>query len=131
MKKRTNKDILDIISRFQKQLDRRPSLKIMFEEVQMMKFKVRPIQGDLSAVNLKNEKFISSLWSLGKLDEFYQKEFFQLTRKNQELFKRIFDSIYLRYQNELNRVNLRFEKTFSNDGLLEVEIFKDKINNRN
>ena len=47
----------------------------MFEEVRMMKFKIKPIQGDVSAFNLKNERFIESLWSLGKLDEFFHKEF--------------------------------------------------------
>ena len=62
----------------------------MFEEVQMMKFKIKPIHGDVSAFNLKNISFIESLWSLGKLDEFFHREFPQLSKKDQEVFLRFF-----------------------------------------
>ncbi len=99
----------------------------MYEEIQMMKFKVRPIQGDLSAVNLNNEKFITTLWSLGKLDEFFQKEFYQLGGKNKDLFKKVFDSIYERYQNDLNRVSLLWERTPAKENFLEVEIYKERL----
>ena len=130
MKRKTNKDILEMISNFQKFLDHKPSLKKMYEEIQMMKFKIRPIQGDLSNVNLKNEEFISTLWSLGKLDEFFQKEFTALPQKNKELFNRVFESIYQRYQQELNKVNLHFERASRRENYLEVEIFKDKHNRK-
>ncbi|MBI5127306.1 hypothetical protein HZA76_02515 [Candidatus Roizmanbacteria bacterium] len=127
MGKRTHKDILELIRSFQNFLDKKPSLTKMYEEIQMMKFKVRPIQGDLSAVNLKNEKFITTLWSLGKLDEFFQKEFYQLGEKNKDLFKKVFDSIYERYQNDLNRVSLLWERTPTKESFLEVEIYKERL----
>ncbi len=127
MRKRTHKDILELIRSFQKFLDKKPSLTKMYEEIQMMKFKVRPIQGDLSAVNLNNEKFITTLWSLGKLDEFFQKEFYQLGGKNKDLFKKVFDSIYERYQNDLNRVSLLWERTPAKENFLEVEIYKERL----
>ncbi len=119
-----------MISNFQKFLDNKPPLPIMYAEIQMMKFKVRPIQGDLSAVNLKNEQFITTLWSLGKLDEFFQKEFYRLDIRYQELFKKVFDSIYQRYQNELNRISLQWEKRPAKESFLEVEIFKDKLSKK-
>ena len=97
----------------------------MYEEIQMMKFKVRPIQGNLSEVNLNNEKFVETLWSLGKLDEFFQKEFYQLSPKNKELFMKIFDDIYEKYQQDLNRVSLQWEKARPASRFLEVEIFKE------
>ncbi|KKQ24470.1 MAG: hypothetical protein US40_C0003G0008 [Candidatus Roizmanbacteria bacterium GW2011_GWC2_37_13] len=124
MKKRTDKDILDLISDFKKSLDKKPPFTEMYEEVQMMKFKVRPIQGDLSAVNLNNEQFVKTLWSLGKLDEFFQKEFYRLTAKNKDLFMKVFDDIYAKYQQDLNRINLHWER-IPRQSLLEVEIFKE------
>ncbi|MCL4363798.1 hypothetical protein M1328_01000 [Patescibacteria group bacterium] len=126
MKRKTDKDILEVISNFQRFLDHKPPLKKMYEEIQMMKFKVKPIKGDLSTVDLKNEKFIATLWSLGKLDEFFQKEYDKLTPKNRELFSRVFDSIYHKYQQELNKVSLHFEKPSRETNFLEVEIFKEK-----
>lgn len=130
MKRKTNKDIVELISNFQRFLENKPPLKKMYEEIQMMKFKVKPIHGDLSAVNLNNEKFITTLWSLGKLDEFFHKEFYSLNRKNKELFSKIFDSIYLKYQTELNKINLHVEKTTRDHGFLEVEIFKEIKNKK-
>ena len=125
MKRKTNKDVLEIINTFQKLLNKKPSPEKMYEEIQMMKFKVRPIQGNLSEVNLNNEKFVETLWSLGKLDEFFQKEFYQLSPKNKELFMKIFDDIYEKYQQDLNRVSLQWEKARPASRFLEVEIFKE------
>jgi hypothetical protein len=92
----------------------------------MMKFKIKPIQGDISAYNLKNEKFIESLWNLGKLDEFFRKEFPRLSKKDQEIFLKFFDSLYLKYQEQLNQINLQpTSKTTAKTGLLELEIYKE------
>lgn len=129
MKRKADKDVLEIIRNFQKSLDNKPTLKKMYEEIQMMKFKVKPIQGDLSMVNLNNERFISVLWSLGKLEEFFKKELKGLSGKNKELFSRVFDSIYHKYQQDLNKINLHVERKSSISSLLEVEIFKEVKNN--
>jgi len=126
MGKKTSKDILSLINNIQKIISTKPNTNQIFEEVQMMKFKIKPLQGDVSAFNLKNEKFIESLWSLGKLDEFFRKEFPQLSKKEQEVFLRFFDSLYIKYQQQLNQVNLQPAKmTLIRTGLLELEIFKE------
>lgn len=130
MRKKTNKNIIDLIENFKKFLDRKPPFEKMYEEIQMMKFKIRPIQGDLSRINLNNKEFISTLWSLGKLDEFFQKEFYKLTGKNKEIFLKIFNNVYEKYQTELNRINLHIEKTINSSGFLEVEIFKEVKNKK-
>lgn len=118
-------DVLEMINSFQKSLNKKPSPEKMYEEIKMMKFKVRPIQGNLSEVNLNNEKFVETLWSLGKLDEFFQKEFYRLSAKNKNLFMKIFEEIYEKYQQDLNRVNLQWEKIPNKQRFLEVEIFKE------
>ena len=127
MRKKTNKDILSLINNIQKIISTKPNTNQMIEEVRMMKFKIKPIQGDVSAFNLKNERFIESLWSLGKLDEFFHKEFPHLSKKEQEVFLRFFDNLYFKYQQQLNQINLRPAKTaLTKTGLLELEIYKER-----
>ena len=121
------KDILSLFGNIQKIISSKPNTNQMFEEVQMMKFKIKPIQGDVSAFNLKNERFIESLWSLGKLDEFFHKEFPQLSKKEQEVFLRFFDNLYFKYQQQLNHINLQPARmTLTKTGLLELEIYKER-----
>jgi hypothetical protein len=127
MRKKTTKDVLSLFGNIQKQILTKPDVDQMYAEIQMMKFKIRPIQGDLTAFNLKNENFIESLWSLGKLDEFFYKEVPNLSKKEKEVFMRIFDSLYFKYQQQLNHTNLQQKEVFvKNSGLLELEIFKEK-----
>ncbi|MBI5122484.1 hypothetical protein HZA75_01360 [Candidatus Roizmanbacteria bacterium] len=121
-----DKDILSLFGNIQKIISSKPNTNQMFEEVRMMKFKIKPIQGDVSAFNLKNERFIESLWSLGKLDEFFHKEFPQLSKKEQEIFLRFFDNLYFKYQQQLNQINLQPARvTLTKTGSLELEIYKE------
>lgn len=127
MNKKINKDIISLFGEIQKIISGKPSINQMFEEVQMMKFKIKPIQGDLMSFNLKNEQFIESLWSLGKLDEFFHKEFPVLSKKDKEIFTKIFDSLYFKYQQQLNQTNLQQKKVnLTKTGLLELEIYKER-----
>lgn len=120
------KDILSLFNNIQKIISAKLTINQMFEEVQMMKFKIKPIQGDVMSFNLKNEKFIENLWSLGKLDEFFHKEFPLLSKKEKEVFIRIFDNLYFKYQQQLNQTNLQPTKmTLIKTELLELEIFKE------
>lgn len=125
------KDIVSLFGNIQKIISLKPANSQMFKEVQMMKFKIKPIQGDLMSFNLKNEQFIESLWSLGKLDEFFFKEVPSLTKKEKEVFIKIFDSLYFKYQQQLNQANLQQKKTpLSKTGLLELEIYKERRSNK-
>lgn len=121
------RDILSLFNDIQRVISTKPGVEKMFKEVQMMKFKIKPIQGDISAYNLKNEEFIESLWSLGKLDEFYYKEFPNLSKKDQVVFLKIFDNLYVKYQQQLNQINLQPAKVMTTkSSLLELEIFKER-----
>ena len=127
MRKKTSKDILSLFGNIQKVISSKPNVSQMYQEVRMMKFKIKPIQGDLMSFNLRNEQFIESLWSLGKLDEFFFKEVPTLSKKEKEVFMRIFDSLYYKYQQQLNQTNLQQRKvTLTKNGLLELEIYKEK-----
>ena len=125
--KKITKDVISLFGEIQKIISGKPSINQMFEEVQMMKFKIRPIKGDLMSFDLKNENFIESLWSLGKLDEFFFKEVPNLNKKEKEVFMKIFDSLYFKYQQQLNQTNLQQKKVnLTKTGLLELEIYKER-----
>ena len=126
MRKKSRRDILDLVSSFQAQIKNKPALPQMSTELRMMKFRIRPIQGDFSAVDLKDEDFIRALWSLGKLDEFFQKEIIRLTKRERQIFIKIFDDLYHRYQQELNSVNIYKGRPASEENkVLEMEIFRE------
>ena len=125
--KKITKDVISLFGEIQKIISGKPSINQMFEEVQMMKFKIKPIKGDLMSFDLKNENFIESLWSLGKLDEFFFKEVPNLNKKEKEVFMKIFDSLYFKYQQQLNQTNLQQKKVnLTKTGLLELEIYKER-----
>ncbi|PIU37045.1 hypothetical protein CO005_00065 [Candidatus Roizmanbacteria bacterium CG_4_8_14_3_um_filter_34_9] len=125
--KKTNKDIISLFGNIQKVILTKPDINQMFDELQMMKFKIRPIQGELMSFDLKNKQFIESLWSLGKLDEFFYREISSLSKKEKELFIKLFDSLYFKYQQQLNQSNLQKKKiTLNRTGLLELEIYKER-----
>jgi len=129
MKKKLTKDINSILKDFQNFLKKKPTPGEMLDEVRMMKFKIRPVSGDLMSVDLKNDKFIETLWNLGKLDEFYQSEYPKLSRKNKQVFFQIFENLYQKYRNDLNQVDVHQERTShhpQHPQLLEVEIFKER-----
>lgn len=125
MKKRLNKGVVDIFSNLKKVFNSKPSKGEMFEEVRMMKFKIKPISGDISLLHLKNYNLIETLWSLGKLDEMFQKEYQSLPNDQKEVFFRIFDNLYQQFQDQLNKISVSTEKRSNIPHSLEMEIFKD------
>jgi hypothetical protein len=133
MKKKPQTDIVDLFQRFQKEvLDRKPSFTQMFDEVRMMKFKVRPVTGDIGALDFQNNTFVETLWSLGKLDEFFHNSIKDLSKDEKQVFFRLFDDIYQDYQSQLNDINIRADKfNQDNDFTFEVEIFREKFGSGN
>lgn len=125
MIKKNNQDILEIFSNFQKTLEKKPSAGQMFDEVRMMKFKIRPIMGDISFLQLKDNGLIETLWSLGKLDEMFQKEYKKLRKTEQEIFFRMFENLYHQFQSQLANINLSRDRSLDAPRILEMEIFKE------
>lgn len=121
-------DAVQLLELFQRGvLEKKPSVQEMITEIHMMKFKVKPVQGDFSSVNFNNDKFIETLWSLGKLDEFFQTQYPRLNREEQNTFFTYFDSMQKKLQEELNHLNLRQVRTGEKPSMLEMEIFKERI----
>lgn len=126
MKIRNETDVLKIFDNFQKTIQKKPSHKHMMDEVRMMKFKVRPMQGDILLFNLQDKRLIEMLWSLGKLDELFQNKYQKLSSKDKGVFFRIFDSMYQNLQSELGKINLRRDKASNISPTVEIEIFKEQ-----
>lgn len=126
MKIRNETDVLQIFDTFQKAIQNKPPHKQMINEVRMMKFKVRPMQGDILLFNLQDERLIEALWSLGKLDELFHNKYQKLSLKEKGVFFRIFDSMYQKLQSDLGRINLRRDKTSDISPTVEIEIFKEQ-----
>ncbi len=126
MKKKNKIDVLGIIAAFQKDvLDKKPTMDKMTDDVRMMKFKIRPLQGDISLLNLNDTMLIEMLWNLGKLEEFYRNQNKKLTLNQKEIFFRFFDNMYGKFQDQLNKINLR-TKTGRISSTIEMEIFKEE-----
>lgn len=127
MKKKIQRDALVLLGMFQKDvLLKKPDIKEMIAEIHMMKFRVKPLQGDLSGINFHNSLFIETLWSLGKLDEFFQAQYRQLSEKERASFYSYFDSLHKKFQEDLNRLNLKQERREGKAPVLEMEIYKDR-----
>ena len=107
-------------------LNNKPNEKDMYDEVRMMRFKVKPVHGDLSVLNINNHHFMEILWSLGKMDEFFQANADSLSQDEKSTFMRVFDGMYKNFQTELNSISIKSENADTEQTALEMEIFKEK-----
>lgn len=131
MKKKQNHDVLSLFLDFKKNvLESKPSSNTMFEELQLMRFKIKPVQGDVSLLNLRDKELIEALWNLGKLDEFFQLQYKGLSAPARKTFFQLFDDLHQTYQNKLNKLNIL--RPVSGDDLdtdpaIEMEIYKEEL----
>lgn len=100
---------------------------MMIDEIQMMKFKIKPVSGDVFHLNLTNYQFIEMVWSMGKLEEVVQKEFYKLSGSSKAILLRLFDNLYEQFQTRLNKVSLKDAElpSVEDSSKLEIEIFKE------
>ena len=99
----------------------------MLTEVKLMKFKIRPLQGDISLLNVKNQQFIEILWSLGKLDEFFVSQMTKIAPKQKGILIEAFEKMHYMFQDRLNRLDLKPKKVPSAETFLEMEIYKENV----
>ena len=129
MTTKTKHDVVGMFQRFQKRvLDKKPSTREMAADVRMMQFKVRPVHGDVYELNFENGDFIETLWSLGKLDEFFMQNVAKLNEDEKNVFYSMFDRLYQQYQSKLNHINLKrdqYDEEKMANGF-EVEIFRER-----
>ncbi len=113
-------------------MSKKPPLSQMYDEVRMMRFKIRPLTGEITQLNFNNEQFIEMLWGLGKLDEFFQKHINDFNESQKLVFFRIFDELHKKFQNKFNKIQMAKSNTLQPDqSVFEMEIFKDRNNINN
>lgn len=119
-------DVLTILREYQKTIfTNKPSVEKMMDEIRMMNFRVRPINGDISAINGMDIKLIEMIWNLGKLDELYRGKERLLNQKDRKLFVKFFQSIHERFQKELGYLKLVRTEDEDNSTILEMEVFRE------
>ena len=127
MEKKKNIDVLHVLAEFQKNiLEKKPTMDKMYDEVQMMHFKIRPLQGDVSLLNLSDTNLIEALWNLGKLDEFFRTQKDQLTQKQKQIFFQFLENLYDQFQDKLSNVRLKPIEEMQVSSSVEMEIFKEE-----
>lgn len=127
--KRKNLHVDRILHTFQSILKHKPSPKIMIKDIHMMKFKIKPVSGDVSQLNMGNDNFIEMIWSMGKLEEIMQKAYYNLDTNGKKMLLQVFDNLFEQFQERLNKISVR-EEAFSEieeKNKLEIEIFKDTL----
>lgn len=127
MARGVTKDVFKLFVDFQKKIaEEKPTEQIMYAELQMMNFRVRPLQGDVSILNLKDRELLAVLWQLGKLDEFFQTQYTQLSLPQRKTFFHLFDNLHQKYQEQLNTLNLKSSQEMNITSTIEMEIYKEE-----
>lgn len=131
VKKKGKFEIAQLLTEFQQTiLNNRPSFTQMFEEVRMMHFKVRPLNGDISQLQTLDSRLIEALWNIGKFDEFFKIQRVKLTKSEQDMFIRYFETLYTRLQKELggpSKEGMNFSDESDSSSVIEMEIYREGI----
>lgn len=132
-KKTTTTDMMGLFRIFKKDvLDSKPTHEQMMREVSMMKFKIRPLQGDVSKLNFSNTTFVETIWQLGKMDDFIEKHLHTLDKKQEQAFFHYFEGMYKQLQDALNSLHFGGQKgdLFVKRDFIEMEIYKEGKNKK-
>jgi len=130
-KKDSTPDMLHLFRSFKTSvLDNKPPHEQMVRDVYMMKFKIRPLQGDVSKLNFSNVLFVETIWQLGKMDDFIEKYLHTIDKKQEHAFFHYFEGMYRQLQNKLNSLHFGVQKgdIFEKRDFIEMEIFKERRN---
>lgn len=133
MKTQKKTDVFEIVSHFQKKIfEERPSIAEMEQEVRMMKFKIRPLLGDMSGLDFKNPEFIEALWNIGKLDEFFQHNVEKIHKNEIHLFERLVSEMRYEFQDDLSKASLHPSIALrSASSPFEIEIYRERAKKLN
>jgi len=133
VKNEKNADLFDMISAFQRDvLANKPPTTQMYDEIRMMRFKIRPVNGKIAQLDFKNEQFIEMLWSLGKMDDFFKSNIHQFNDHERHTFFRLFDDMHRRFQSKFKKLALKDQNPQKkNHTAFELEIFKERSGKQN
>lgn len=123
------KTAIDIIRQIDLEVEGRSvPLEIMIRDIQMMRFKVRSVIGDIALLQKPHYEFIESLWKIGKIDEIISSSFGDMSEDDQERLLDYFRDVEEQAQDAIREsLELAGSQTDvpSDIPLLKLEIFKD------
>jgi len=122
-------DIFNLLTQLEKILKQKPPQDEILKEVQMMKFKIRPVFGDISLLNFKDLQLIEALWGLGKIDDFFKKEISKISVREQETFFELLNQMREKLESQIKKIN--FRKPVTTSQAIEMEIFKEYPRKKN
>jgi hypothetical protein len=127
--KPAKRNVFILIKKLKTIFDNKPDQEQMLKEVEMMRFKIRPVLGDISLLNFKNSRLVETLWSLGKLEEFFQNHFQKIPKSDRQIFFQVVGQFKEKLESQLKDVNLR--QFVNTPQLIEMEIFKEQVKRQN
>ncbi len=120
-------DIFELVAQFQNDMmAEKRSIEEMYRDVLMMHYKIRPIYGDITMLNMRNTDLIEILWRLGKLDEFYRNKSVHILPKDRKVFSQLIMTIHEDLQMQLRTLHFKYGNTVKAPTSIEMEIFKDR-----
>jgi len=132
-KKDSPQDMLSLFKSFKTDvLDKKQTHEQMVLDVYMMKYKIRPLQGDISKLNFSNITLVETIWQLGKMDDFIEKHIHKIDKKQEHAFFHYFEGMYKQLQNTLNTLHFDANKgdIFAKRDFIEMEIYKERKNKK-
>lgn len=105
---------------------RKLPLEIMVRDIQMMRFKVRSLFGDISSLQTTHYDFVQSLWKIGRIDEIVSESLHTLDEDGQEALLDYFHQIEGRMQTNIRNSLTIQETSKRKKQILKLEIFKDQ-----
>lgn len=117
--------IVKLNQELQKIVKTTPPFNQMIKEIKMMHLKIKPVFGDITKINFRNQKLLKTLWQIGKIEEFYN--FWANNVKKEE--KKIFNQMIFESKNQVE-AKLReikvdaYSEVSTPPQLVEMELFK-------
>lgn len=129
MKKKDKGSLFSLTQDLKNILEVKPDKNQMIKEIEMMKLKIKPVFGNINAIDFKNEQFLETLWRLGKLDEFFSANLKKVNQKERTVLIEIGLQIKKKLESQLSLLEVRSRSFFPQ--LIEMEIFRETPKKKN
>ena len=87
-------DVMVAFAEFREAIEqKRPPMGDIHTEVRMMDYHIVPLVGSVTEANMAEDGFVTGLWKLGKLEEFYVKLAPRVARKEKETLNTLVDKL--------------------------------------
>jgi len=120
--------VLNLIKKITFEVEKvRPSREKMIEEIKMMKFKIRPLAGDIFDLAKEEVGFLESLWKIGKIDRIINEGLNELSESEKETFFQYLGNFHHRIEKKLSSAIKKLSpEEIENIKVVELEVFRER-----